>query len=80
MPTVIKIGPWRFFFFSREGQEPAHIHVEGQGCEAKFWLADGTLASSYGLRPHDIHKLAELVRQNRELFLEAWHEHFGSNA
>lgn len=46
MPAIIKIGSWRFFFFSREGQKPAHVHVEAQGCE-KFWLDNVQLASSY---------------------------------
>ena len=28
MPTVLWIGPLRFFFYSNEGHEPIHIHVE----------------------------------------------------
>ncbi|WP_422447088.1 DUF4160 domain-containing protein [Thermoanaerobacterium sp. DL9XJH110] len=27
MPTVLKEGKYRFFFFSNEGTEPPHIHV-----------------------------------------------------
>jgi hypothetical protein len=38
MPKVLEIGPYRFFFWSRENNEPAHVHVQ-RGCEeAKFWL------------------------------------------
>lgn len=38
MPTVLKIGGYRFFFYSNEGNEPPHIHVEKSDSLAKFWL------------------------------------------
>jgi len=44
MPTVLKIGPHRFFFFSREGQETPHIHVETAENAARFWRSPVTLA------------------------------------
>jgi hypothetical protein len=28
MPTVLRVGPYRFFFFSGDRDEPPHIHVE----------------------------------------------------
>ncbi len=28
MPSVLRVAGYRFFFFSNERQEPAHIHVE----------------------------------------------------
>ena len=28
MPTVLRIKGYRFFFFSMEGDEPPHIHIE----------------------------------------------------
>jgi hypothetical protein len=38
MPTVLLIKGYRFFFFSNEGNEPVHIHVERAECYAKFWI------------------------------------------
>lgn len=40
MPTVFLEDGFRFFFDSIEGspREPAHVHVEKSGMEAKFWL------------------------------------------
>ena len=36
-PTVLRIGGYRFYFFSRE--EPrAHVHVQHATGQAKFWL------------------------------------------
>jgi Domain of unknown function (DUF4160) len=28
MPVVLRIGPYVFFFFSLENDEPPHIHVQ----------------------------------------------------
>ncbi len=28
MPTVLRIGPYRFFFFAGDRNEPLHIHIE----------------------------------------------------
>ena len=38
MPAVLRVGRYRFVFFSNEGQEPPHIHIKAGGDEAKFWL------------------------------------------
>ena len=38
MPTVMTVSGFRFFFYSMEGSEPAHIHVERDQSTAKFWL------------------------------------------
>jgi len=45
MPTVLKIGAFRFFFFSNELGEPPHIHVQDGKKLAKFWLGEIVLAS-----------------------------------
>ena len=49
MPTVLRIGSARFFFYSNEGDKPSHIHVEQAGAVAKFWLDPVSLASSHSL-------------------------------
>jgi len=78
MPTILRIKGYRFFFFSLEGNEPAHIHVEHGDYVAKFWLSPINLASSYGFRSHELAKIRVLVIEHNELFLEKWHEYFGS--
>jgi hypothetical protein len=32
----LRIGRFRYFFFSNEGREPPHIHVKAGDDEAKF--------------------------------------------
>ena len=76
MPTVLREGGFRFFFFSREGEEPPHIHVEQAERYAKFWLRPVSLASSYGFRSNELSTLLRLVEQHQQKFEEAWHEHF----
>lgn len=77
MPTVLKIKGYRFFFFSLEGNEPPHIHVEHGDKVAKVWLNPINLASSSGFRSHELTKIRALVVEHSEKFLEKWHEHFG---
>lgn len=78
MPTVLKFKGYRFFFFSLEGNEPPHIHVEHDDNVAKFWLNPVNLASSYGFRSHELAKIRVMVTEHRALFLEKWHEFFGN--
>ncbi len=76
MPTVLRVGPYRFFFYSNEGCEPAHVHVAASGKEAKVWLATLELASSYGFRPHELGEILRIASENRTLLLEAWNGYF----
>jgi hypothetical protein len=76
MPTVLSIGPFRFFFYSNENGEPAHIHIQRENMLAKFWLKPVTLAGSTRFSRIELRKLQQLVAENKEVFLEAWNEHF----
>jgi hypothetical protein len=76
MPTVLRIGRYRFHFFSNESNEPPHIHVKASGDEAKFWLDPVQLAANYGFNASEINEIEKLAIEHREKLLEAWHEHF----
>ena len=45
---------------------------------AKFWLDPIVLERGGGFKPNELNKIAALVKENRELFLEKWHEHFSN--
>lgn len=77
MPTILAIEGFRFFFFSNEGVEPPHVHVEKADGYAKFWLQPAQLVRSEGLTPAQLRRVRELVEENTLLFLERWHEYFG---
>lgn len=76
MPTVLRSGPYRFFFYAGDGGEAAHVHVERDDGEAKFWLDPVRLAGSRRLSRRDLGRIRELVEQNREQLLESWHAFF----
>ena len=75
-PTIRRIGPCRFFFYSNEGLEPAHVHVQDGSKLAKFWLQPVELARSSGFAARELTRLAALVREHENDFLEAWNEFF----
>jgi hypothetical protein len=77
MPTVLRVGRFRFFFFSNEGDEPAHVHVKAAENEAKFWLDPVSLAANYGFRSRHLNAIESLIQEHRDELLEAWHEHLG---
>lgn len=76
MPTVMEIGRYRFFFFSNENQEPAHVHVKAGDSEAKFWLDPVRLATNHGFRARELNEIERLILQHQAQFLEAWNEYF----
>lgn len=76
MPTVLRLGPYRFFFYSNEGHEPPHIHVESADGEAKFWLDSADLAAGYGYGRAELNRIRAIVIEHRAMFLTKWSEHF----
>lgn len=76
MPTVLRIDGLRFFFYSKEGSEPPHIHVEKGDEVAKFWLDTVELESSYGFSAKEINQIRKLVVEHQVQLLQAWYEYF----
>ncbi len=77
MPTVLRIGPYRFHFYSREPNEPPHIHVERDDLEAKFWLEPVSLVKNYGFPANELNKLAQMVTEHQSELLKAWNQYHG---
>jgi hypothetical protein len=76
MPTVLRSGPFRFFFYAGDSGEPPHVHVERDDCEAKFWLDPVRLERSHGFRRQEINRIRALVDEHQQQLLESWHEFF----
>ena len=64
------------FFFTLEGTEPPHIHIEHAERVAKFWLTPIALARSHGFRRNELTELRKIVEQNEYILLEKWNEYF----
>jgi hypothetical protein len=78
MPTILRWGPYRAFFYSADGAEPAHVHVRSGDMEAKFWLHDLTIAVNAGFRRHEIGGIIRHLRTHQADLMDAWNEHFGN--
>ena len=78
MPTVKRIpGPYRFFFYSFDCNEPKHVHVQRESKVCKFWLSPLTLGRNDGFSARELNQIRALIAPNVETILEAWHEHCG---
>ncbi len=78
MLTVLKVGPYRFFFYAGDRDEPRHVHIERDNRIAKFWLDPIRLQSSGALSRVEIARIERLVSDHREVLMEAWDEYFGA--
>jgi hypothetical protein len=72
---VLRVGRFRFTFFSNEGNESPHIHVKAGRDEAKFWLNPISLAANYGFKAHELNEIKDIVHEHQTMLMEAWHEH-----
>jgi hypothetical protein len=77
MPTVLRAGPYRFFFYAGDRDEPAHVHAEREEKVAKFWLDPVRLQDSGGFPRSELNRVQRLVQLHQQRLLEAWHEYFG---
>ena len=80
MPTVLRWNGYRFYFFSNEGHEPPHIHVDRGENTVKYWLDPVELARRIGFADRELTVIERKVREERENFIEAWNERFGSSS
>jgi hypothetical protein len=78
MPTVLRVGPYNFVFFSSDRGEPVHIHVKRDRAIVKFWLEPVALAKNLGFANHEVKEVERLVNQHQEFLIEQWHEYFNA--
>lgn len=78
MPTIKNIhGPYRFFFYSFDCNEPMHVHVQRERMACKFWLNPVVLSKNHGFTSKDLNIIRGIIHNNRNKIMEAWHEHCG---
>ena len=76
-PTILRVGGYRFYFFSREESRP-HVHVQCGGGEAKIWLEPQVaVAANSGLTPTQLRAAVRIVEGYRDEISEAWQRYFG---
>lgn len=78
MPTVLRAQGFRLYFFSREPNEPPHVHVDRGGASAKVWLEPVALASNMGYPARELGDILRLIREHQPELLRAWHDFFST--
>jgi len=77
-PTIIRIGSYRFYFFSRE-ETRIHVHIVSPEGEAKFWIEPIVALATYtGLTKRQLNHLQKLVEEHKNEIVKAWKKHFES--
>jgi len=76
LPTIFIIDGFRFFFFSNEGREPVHVHVEKAERYAKFWLKPVSLAYNYKFQASELIRIRSIIEKNRQKIEVKWNEYF----
>lgn len=78
MPTIKGVpGPYRFFFFSFDCNEPKHVHAERDDSTCKFWLEPLALASNHGFAPRELNRIRATIEAHKEQMIHAWTKHCG---
>ena len=73
MPTTLRIGPYRFYFYSYDCGEPRHTHVDRDKLSAKFWFdPDVSLANNHGFNRKELRNIERIVRENLETLRNEW--------
>ncbi len=78
MPTQLRWRGYRFFFYSADGWEPAHIHVTKDHKEAKIWLENVGVAVNIGFTAQELNEIVKKTREERESFLRSWNDYFAN--
>lgn len=76
MPTVLTVHAYRLCFYSNEGNEPPHIHIQKAEKHVKFWPQPIQLAESIDFTSTELQQIQDIVIEHLELLLGAGHEHF----
>ncbi len=76
MPTVLRSGPYRIYFYSHEPNEPPHVHVDRDSSTAKFWLDPLELSSNLDFSALELGRIRRVLLSDEPALLKAWHDYF----
>ncbi len=77
-PTVLRDGPYRFYFFSRE-EDRMHVHIESPDGELNVWLEPGIeVAQNHGIPEREVTKILRIVKERHVEIEQRWRQHHRS--
>jgi hypothetical protein len=76
MPTLLQIGPHKFFIVLHDCSERRHVHVKGGGRgEAKYWLEPLVEhAASRGYTGRELSRIERQIRERHGALIRQWDE------
>jgi uncharacterized protein DUF4160 len=73
MPTALRIGPYRFYFYLGGCGEPRHMHVDRDNLSAKLWLDPViSLADNHGYSRRELREIEGIATENLEILRNEW--------
>ena len=73
MPTILRSGPYRFFFWAYDCQERRHVHIEHDDAIAKLWLEpEVALEDGGGMSRKQLRDIEKIVLENQEELIREW--------
>ena len=76
MPTIQRIpGPYRFYSYSFDCNEPMHVHACRERMTCKFWLEPVALAQNHGFSARELNRIRSTIQDELHTIQEAWDEH-----
>lgn len=78
MPVIHRWRGYRFHFFSADGSEPAHVHIEKDEKQMKVWLHDVTVALNLGFKVSELSDIIKECRRERANMIKAWNDYFAN--
>ncbi len=62
MPTALRSGPYRLYFYSHESGEPPHVHIDRDDQSCKFWLKLPALARNLSFSAKELGALGTSIK------------------
>ncbi len=78
MPTILRTGPYRIYFYSHEPNEPPHVHVDREAMTMKAWLRPVRVAANHGFARQELNQILRLLADHQTTLWDAWHEFHGN--
>ena len=77
MPTILRKLGFRFHFFSKENNEPPHVHVNKGKGRGKYWLEPVKKEYMKNFTKQDEKRADKIVREEQDNFKSKWYDFFG---
>jgi hypothetical protein len=78
VPTALIVGPYRISFWSRDCEEPRHVHVTRDALSAKYWLDPVELERNQGFSRRELNDIEHIVNENLDELRRKWDDYCGT--